>query len=134
MEKSKNVSGHFFFITIIFVIGVAGYFYIIEIQYIDDTVATTAKVVGVENVPRRCILQLKSIDPQISEFHQFVGVPFWDAVKVGEHIRVRVDVKNVQPVKIDEFMYLHITSIGILTGCLVLLVIVFGVQKFKKRE
>ena len=131
-KQTKTVSGGFLCILFICVMGVAGFCYQGERRFIENSTSITAKIVRVKAVPRVRILHLETENTKIAGPDLTIAVPFWDSRKTGERLNIRIGHGGDAGIRVDESFFLYSTSIGILAGCSLLMIIVFGVLFFKK--
>lgn len=131
-EKSK-ISPGFVVITCILVVVVSAFIYMKENKKFANADTVYAIVVGSRIVPKRCLIEAKAESGRHEADILRVSVPSWDSRKLGERIRVRVDRNDSSIVEVDEFLYLHRASLGVLAGTTILGIILVGVLIFKKR-
>jgi|GEM_PF-4843747 len=128
MDKRTGVSKEFIILLLLFIIGISGAFYMKEMKELENTISIPAKVVSARNIPRICILGLKTENNQLLRQLLTVTVPSWDSKKVGDSVMVRVDLQNPSNAEIDRLIYLHRTSIGIIAGTAFLFIILLVVK------
>ena len=131
-EKSK-ISPGFVVITCILVVMVSAFIYMKENKKFANADTVYAIVVGSRIVAKRCLIEARIESGRYEAGILRVSVPSWDSRKLGERIRVRVDKNDRSIVEIDEFLYLHRASLGVLAGTAILGIILAGVLIFKKR-
>jgi hypothetical protein len=131
-EKSK-ISPGFVVISCILVVVVSAFIYMKENKKFANADTVYAIVVGSRIVPKRCLIEAKAESGRYEADILRVSVPSWDSRKFGERIRVRVDRNDSSIVEVDEFLYLHRASLGVLAGTTILGIILAGVLIFKKR-
>lgn len=130
METVKNISKGFIVIIISFISGTAFYFYKSEDRFIENSTTINGKITAIKRIPRQQVFTVQAKD----EVKQKVTIASWDDRRIGDEIIIRVGNENHSQVKIDEFLYLHTTSIGFLGGCFILSCIISGVMIFLKKE
>ena len=132
--KHKGISFGFVVAMLMVVIGIAGFFYTFEIRFIERSVSIEGEVISVRSVPRKHILKIRTDEVLFLDVPLSVAVPFWDKKKRGDRVRLRVDPNFVSHVKVDETIYLHRTSVSILSGFVIILVIACGTILLRKRS
>jgi len=106
------------------------FFYISEDRFIENSTTINGKITAIKRIPRQQILTIRIEN----EVKRKITIASWDDRRIGDEIIIRVGDGNHSQVKIDEFLYLHKTSIGFLGGCFILSCIISGVMIFLKKE
>ncbi len=134
MKNDKNISTGFIITIIFFIFGITAVFYTIETMAINNSVIISTKVIQIKAVPRRRILTLQTTDKRFSDSNLFITMPFWSTQKKGNTINIRINPATSLVIGLDKFVYLHKTSLSLLLGSILLLLIISGVFFFKTRS
>ena len=124
MKGRRGIRPGFVVLMTGIVLGVSMSYFVDETKALEPTVAVRAEIVDARREPRNRVLELKATEGALSGQRLVVTVPFWDDSGVGEEIVVRVNVADRAVLGVDNFLYLHKTSLGILAGASALALIV----------
>lgn len=132
MEKRTGISTGFIIVMVALILGISCLVYKHELKLYEQAVTITARVVNIKIIPRQCLLKLETEDERFADQLLATSVPSWDSQDIGDRILLKVDPEDPSLVWVDEFLYLHRTSLGILAGSLFLCLILIGVNVMKK--
>jgi len=132
MEKQTGISNKFTIVMVVLILGIVCLVYMRELKGYAQTVTISARVVKIKIIPRLCLLKLETEDERFADRLLAASVPSWDSRNIGDRIMLKVDPEDPSLVWVDEFLYLHKTSLGILAGSLFLCLILIGVNVFKR--
>jgi len=131
MEKPKEISTGFIIVMAVLILGIVCLVYMRELRGYAQAVTIPARVVKIKIIPRQCLLKLETEDERFAGRLLAASVPSWDSRNIGDRIVLKVDPEDPSLVWVDEFLYLHKTSLGILAGSLFLGLILIGVKVSK---
>jgi len=134
MKKKTGVSPGFTIVMIVLILGISGLVHLHELKGYAKAVTISARIVSIRVIPRQCLLKLETEDKRFSGQLLAASVPSWNSRNIGDRIRLKVDPQDTSIVWVDEFLYLHKTSLGILAGSLFLCVILIGVKVIKGKR
>jgi hypothetical protein len=134
MEKRTGISTGFTIVMGVLILGISGLVYMHELKGFAQAVTIPARVVKIKIIPRLCLLKLETEDERFAGQLLAASVPSWDSRNIGDRIVLKVDPEDPSLVWVDEFLYLHKTSLGILAGSLFLCLILIGVTVFKGKH
>ncbi len=119
---------------IVLILGISGLVHLHELKGYTQAVTITARIVNIKVIPKLCLLTLETEDKRFAGQLLAARVPSWDSRNIGDRIRLKVDPQDPSIIWVDEFLYLHKTSLGILAGSLFLCVILIGVNVIKGKH
>lgn len=134
MDKRTGISTGFIIVMVALILGIACLVYMQELKGYAQAVTIPARVVKVKIIPRQCLLKLKTEDERFAGQLLAARVPSWDSRNIGDRIILKVDPEDPSLVWVDEFLYLHKTSLGILAGALFLCLVLIGVTVMKEKH
>jgi hypothetical protein len=132
MSEKRKISQGFVIVMCVLVGGISAFIYMKENMKFNNAESVSAIVVSSKIVPKRCLIEAKVESGRFEANILSVSVPSWDSRKVGNRVRLKVDRNNSSIVEVDEILYLHRTSLGILAGTTFLVIILIGVLVFKR--
>ena len=119
---------------VVLILGISCLVYMWELKVYAQAVTISARVVKIKIIPRQCLLKLETEDKRFAGQILAASVPSWDSRNIGDRIVLKVDPEDPSRVWVDEFLYLHKTSLGILAGSLFLGLILIGVKVIKTKR
>lgn len=136
VADSQTIGKGFAIPLTVVLVAIVGGAYHLENEYINNSIAVVGRIERLRVVPKKRIISVRveaDGQPDAARSHEMV-IEFWDSRKVGEPVKIRRRTADPDDVKIDEFIYLHNTSIRIAAGMVLFSFALVGALWYGKKR